>query len=266
MQIKFLSDSSALLIDEKYLVIADLHLGLELELARKGIMVPNQLPKFQEKIDRLIKETGAKEFIILGDVKHEYKGISWTELRDVPEFLKNLQKKVKVRIIKGNHDGGIEAIAPAGVKVYEPTGFVLEDVALTHGAAWPKISALSTKTLIMGHIHPAIEFWSSGARMTEHIWIKAKINRAALEKKYKMTARSAAKCMLEQAIIVPTFNHLAGGVAFNSESFKPQDPLLKNAIDWKNAEVFLLDGTALGNMTALRSKAAKELSKIKSKK
>lgn len=246
MQIKFLSDSSALLIDNKYLIIADLHIGLELELARKGIMVPNQLPKFQEKLDKLIDETGATELIILGDVKHEYKGIGWIELRDLPDFFKHLLKKVKIRIVKGNHDGGIEAIAPAGVKVYEPTGFALEDVALTHGNAWPKKEMLDCKTLIMGHIHPAIKFWSSGARMTEHVWIKAKIKPEALEKKYKK------KCSLEQAILAPTFNHLSSGIAFNSKNFSPHDPLLKNAIDWKNAEVFLLDGTALGELSKMK--------------
>lgn len=248
MQIKFLSDSSALLLDEKYLVISDLHLGLELELARKGIMVPNQLPKLQEKLDKLIEETGAKELIILGDVKHEYKGISWIELRDLPDFFKHLLKKVKIRIVKGNHDGGIEAIAPAGVKVYEPTGFALEDVALTHGNAWPKKEMLDCKTLIMGHIHPAIEFWSSGARMTEHVWIKAPFIPDVLENKFKK------KCSLKEAIIVPTFNHLAGGIAFNKEGFSPLGPLLSKSINYKKGEVFLLDGTHLGRLDEMKSK------------
>ena len=254
MKIKFVADAPALLLDEKYLVIADLHLGLELELARKGIMVPSQVQKLQERLDKLIKETGAKELIILGDIKHEYRGISWTELKDLPEFFNHLLKKVKVRIVKGNHDGGIEAVMPAGVKVYEPMGFILSErsepidcVALTHGQAWPKKEMLDCKTLLMGHIHPAIEFWSSGARMTEHVWIKAKINSEVLEKKYKK------KCMLQEAIITPTFNHLAGGMAFNSERFKPMGPLLTKAIDWKNAEVFLLDGTSLGELSKMKS-------------
>jgi len=248
MQIKFLADQPALLLDNTYLVIADTHIGLELELARKGIMVPNQLPKFQEKLDKLIDETGAKELIILGDIKHDYKGVSWAELRDLLKFFAHIMEKIKVRIIKGNHDGGIEAVMPAGVKVYEPTGFVLEDVALTHGQAWPKKEMLNCKTLIMGHIHPAIEFWSSGARMTEHVWIKAPMNANVLEKKFKK------KCALHEAIIVPTFNHLAGGAAFNAGNFKPIGPLLSKVVGYKRAEVFLLDGTALGKLNRIKSK------------
>ena len=250
MPISFVHDEPALLIEDlepnekgqKTLVIADLHIGLERELAKKGIHVPDQLLKLQERLFRIIKETGAQRVIILGDIKNEYAGTTWGDISDVPAFFSRLTERVKVTIVKGNHDGGIEAVVPKNVEVHEPEGFVLGDYLFTHGQAWPRKSDLTAKTLIMGHTHPAVEFWSSGARSVEPVWIRAPVNKKALEKKFK------TEVDLETAIIVPVFNHLAGGAAFNSPDFKPLGPLLAKAADWKEGEAFLLDGTYLGKI------------------
>jgi len=241
--IQFVPGEPALLLEpEKILVIADLHIGLERELAKKGIHVPDQLLKLQGRLFKIIKETGAKHVIILGDVKNEYAGTGWGDLADVPAFFSRLTEKVAVTIVKGNHDGGIEAVVPKNVEIYEPEGFVLGGFLFTHGQAWPDKNGLSAKTLIMGHTHPAVEFWSSGARSVEPVWIRAPINKKLLERKFKTEVN------LETAIIVPVFNHLAGGAAFNGGDFKPQGPLLSKATDWKAGEAFLLDGTYLGKL------------------
>jgi len=246
MQIEFVPDEPALLIKpDDILVVADLHIGLERELARKGIHVPDQLLKLQERLFRIIGKTGAKRVIILGDIKNEYAGTGWNDLADVPAFFSRLTERVKVTIVKGNHDGGIENVIPSNVEVHEPEGFVLGDILFTHGQAWPRKTDLSAKTLIMGHIHPAVEFWSSGARSVEHAWIRAPVDKKALERKFK------TEVALENAIIVPAFNHLSGGATFNNIDFKPMGPLLSKAVDWKNGEVFLLDGTFLGVLKSL---------------
>jgi len=244
--IKFVANSPALFIKkEKMLVIADLHIGLEYELAKKGIVVPSQTKKMEKRLYELLNITRAKHVVILGDIKHEYAGVSWSELTDVPAFFDAILKKAKVSVVKGNHDGGIESILPNSVNVYEPSGFVISDFLLTHGQAWPKKSSLYAKFLILGHIHPAIEFWSAGARCVEHVWLRAPINKRALESKFKV------KSNLEKAIIVPVFNHLAGGFALNASDFKPTGPLLSKAIKWKEGEIFLLDGTFLGKLNSL---------------
>jgi hypothetical protein len=52
---------------------------------------------------------------------------------------------------------------------------------------------------------------------------------------------------------MPVFNPIIGGVAINGEDFEPIGPLLKNnAVRWKSGEVFLLDGTYLGNLKELK--------------
>lgn len=268
---EFVPDEPALLIEapaqdekrqkktEKILVIADLHIGLERELARKGIIVPDQLLKLQERLFKIIEKTGAERIVILGDVKNEYVGTSWGDLADVPAFFSRLTnlpigrisgrsphsrltEKVKVTIVKGNHDGGIEAVLPKNVDVYEPSGFVCRDCLFTHGQAWPEKTALSARTIIMGHIHPTVEFWSSGARSLEHVWISAPVEKGVIERKF------GAETNLQTAVVVPVFNHLAGGVAFNGKDFKPIGPLLSKAVDWRNGDVYLLDGTYLGKL------------------
>jgi len=267
MQIKFLPERALLMESrskgqggEKTLVIADLHIGLELELSKKGITLPPQLPLLEKRIGLLLEQTKATRLILLGDIKHETTGISWSELWDVPEFLQRLKKKARTEIVKGNHDGGIEGIVPADIKVHEPSGLLLGDVLLAHGQAWPHITSAEAKakTLIIGHIHPAVEFWSSGARQAEHVFLKAAIDRKALEKRFK--TKSIA---LKNAIIMPTFNLLMGGVAFNSERFKPSGPLLEKVIEWKKAQVWLLDGTFLGTLDKMKIRKKKEKSKLR---
>lgn len=244
MKIKFLTEP-ALLLENKILLIADLHIGLENEIYRSGITVPSQLDKIQKRIDKLIKTTKAKHLVLLGDIKHQVPTISWQEHREIPKFLEHF--KIRVSIVKGNHDGNIERLAPADIDVYEPQGFKLGDFLLLHGQAWPDKKFLDAKYLVMGHVHPAVEFWTGNFRSIEPCWLKCEINKKEIKKKYKTESK------LEQGIVMPSFNHLIGGMAFNSKEFKPLGPLLKNnVLKWKNSDVYLLDGTYLGGLLSLR--------------
>jgi putative SbcD/Mre11-related phosphoesterase len=243
---KFLTEP-ALLIDNKVLVITDLHIGLEYEIYKSGITVPSQVGKLEERIDRLIKTTRAKHLVILGDVKHQVPAISWQEYKEIPHFFDHF--KIKISVIKGNHDGNIERLAPADVDVYEPTGFKLGKFLLTHGQAWPDKKDLDAEYLVMGHVHPAVEFWTGNFRSIEPCWLKCRIDQKKILKKYKVESK------IEQGIVMPSFNHLIGGMAFNSKDFKPLGPLLTNQVlKWKKSEVYLLDGTYLGELDGLKSK------------
>jgi putative SbcD/Mre11-related phosphoesterase len=244
MEMKFLTDRALLI--EKTLIIADLHIGIEYELARSGIRIPHQVKKMQKRIEKLLKQTKAKELIVLGDIKHQVPIISKQEEFEIPEFLENLSKKAKLSIVKGNHDGDIESIAPDNVKIYDPSGFRSGDFAFLHGQSWPNKDLLKAKYLIMAHVHPAIEFWTGGIRFSEHVWLKCNVNKDKFEKKLKLP------CNLEEAIVMPAFNPIIGGIAFNSEDFQPLGPILKNnVIDWKSSKVFLLDGTDIGTLKKL---------------
>jgi putative SbcD/Mre11-related phosphoesterase len=243
MDVKFLTDR-ALLLPGGTLVIADLHIGLERELAEAGIHVPDQAGRLQKRIDALIRQTKAKRLIILGDLKHNVPTITRTEWREIPAFLEHLSKKVKVSIIKGNHDGDIDRLVPKGVDVIEPKGMVIGDFALTHGQAWPGKKLLGCRTLIFAHIHPAIEFRAGRYRAIEHCWLRCPVDADVLKKKFGKTVK------LKDAIMMPAFNSLIGGVAVNGKDFGLLGPLLRTgAVKIKGAEVWLTDGTAIGHLS-----------------
>ena len=246
MIMKFLTEP-ALLIG-KTLVIADLHIGIEYEIFRSGITIPSQVDKLEKRIDKLINQTKANHLVILGDVKHQVPNISWQEYKEIPKFLEHFSE-IKVSIIKGNHDGNIERLTKKDVNIYEPQGFKINDFLLTHGQAWPDKNDLDATCLIMGHVHPAVEFWTENFRTIEPCWLKCEVSNKKIEEKFGI------KTKFKQGIVMPAFNHLIGGMAFNSKDFEPLGPLLKNEVlKWKEAEVYLLDGTFLGNLKDLKEK------------
>jgi hypothetical protein len=227
-------------------VISDTHIGIEYEIYKSGITIPSQVERLEKRIDKMIKITKAKHLVILGDVKHQVPSISWQEYREIPNFLEHF-KNVKITIVKGNHDGFIERLAPAHIDIYESQGFKLGDILLTHGQAWPDKKYLDAEYLIIGHVHPAIQFLVESFRSIEPCWLKCEIDNKKLLEKFKV------KTKFKQGIIMPAFNHLIGGMAFNSKDFEPLGPLLTNEIlKWKEAEVYLLDGTFLGNLNKLK--------------
>jgi putative SbcD/Mre11-related phosphoesterase len=247
MKIKFLTEP-ALLIENKVLIIADLHLGIEYEIFRSGITIPSQIERLEKRIDKLIKQTKANHLVILGDVKHQVPTISWQEYKEIPKFLDHFQN-IKISIVKGNHDGNIERLARKDIDIYEPTGFKINNFLLTHGQAWPNKNDLNAEYLIMGHVHSAVEFWTENFRTIEPCWLKCGIDNKRLKEKYGINTK------LKRGIIMPAFNHLIGGMAFNSKNFEPLGPLLKNGVlKWREAEIYLLDGTFLGILKELKSK------------
>ena len=247
MQMKFLTEP-ALLIDGT-LVVADLHLGIEAELSRHGVNIPSQTQSVQRKIEQLLSETKAKRLIILGDVKHNVPNITWNERQELPTFLAELAGRAELSIVKGNHDGDIDSLAPKSVKVYGSGGFRLGDYGFVHGHAWPSARLLDCKYLVIAHSHPSVEFFSSGTRITEHVWLRCPVDSAIMESHYKK------KCGLKEAVIMPAFNPISGGSAFNAEGFRPIGPLLtNNAVEWKESKVYLLDGTYLGRLEKLKSR------------
>jgi len=219
--LKFLVNEPALMID-RALVIADLHLGLEYELLANGINIPDQAERMVKRIRRLVKENRAKELIIIGDLKHTIAGVSWPEQEEISEFMGKLEKLCPVTVVKGNHDGNIEQYVK---KVYPPEGFDYHGYWILHGHANPPKRALK-KTIIMGHLHPSVEFKDSlGGRLSERVWIRT-----------------------PNVIVMPAFNELLGGVDVRVGILGP----MKKHIDPKKAELYLLDGLHIGRMSELR--------------
>ncbi len=242
---RFVTGEPALLVGD-CLVVADLHIGVELEFRKAGVHIPSQTRDMVRRLDRLLEKTGAKRLIIIGDVKHRVPGTSFQELKEVPGFFLHFSRKVKVEIVPGNHDTNLKALAPKAV-MHPAKGVIVGDAWLCHGHAWPPAAFLKAKHIVIGHSHPQVEFRNSlGYRWAEPAWIKAPLRRAALKKRFK----SAGKGRLPDLTVMPSFNRFAGGESVNRKKLHLLGPL-ENVVDKPRAEAVLLDGTLLGRIRGL---------------
>jgi len=245
--------------ETKSLVLADIHLGIEWDLYRSGITIPSRMEHILKRIRGYIHEHSPDRIILLGDVKHNVPQISWQERDEIPYFLGSLAEHAHVDIFPGNHDGGIEYLLPeAGdVTVHPVRGAIIEDVAYLHGHTWPDPKLLSANFIITAHNHPTIRFTDSlGYAMVEHSWIRTRLNIDIFQKHFSSLElnKESKNWNNPELIIVPSFNELCGGVAFN-ESL--HDDLLgpmfsSGGVDIDKAEVYLLDGTQLGVLKNIR--------------
>ncbi len=248
---KFIKNFPTLFIPEiKSLVIADLHIGIEYELYKSGIKIPNQVKEMKKNIEKVIKQTKAERLIILGDIKHDVPGINYQEIREIPEFLKSLSKKIKIDICLGNHDTYLKEILSEDIKLHGTKGFKIKNFGFNHGHAWPSKELLTCDYLIIGHTHPIIQFIDKfGYRIIEPVWVKGKIDKTKIKEKYKVNETGKL-----EVIIMPAFNRLLGGTPVNTKTTKDEllGPLLKNDfINMQTVEFYLLDGTYIGKLKNL---------------
>lgn len=137
----------------KTIVIADVHIGYEESLNKQGIMLPRlQFKETMQRLERITKYLDFETVIILGDLKHEFGKISDQEWRETLKFLDFFKDK-KIVLIKGNHDTVLGPIAEKrNVEIVE--SYSIDDVLFLHGDKLPEKT--DTKTIIIGHEHPAI--------------------------------------------------------------------------------------------------------------
>ncbi len=246
----------------KTLIIADLHLGWEMNLARKGIHIPSQTKKILRKLLQLTDMTKPDTLIFLGDVKDTIAKAEAGDWQDIPEFFETLETKIRdIQIIRGNHDGNLEPLLSQNVKLHPSTGIALNMTGFFHGHTWPAKKLLKCTTLVMGHVHPTISFRDSlGFQITTPVWIKApcspeKLTNACLKRKpAKNSART--KSSVKELLIMPCFNDFLGGRPLNKrrESKSYVGPVLRSeAVKIDEAEAYLLDGTFLGTVEHLKA-------------
>jgi metallophosphoesterase superfamily enzyme len=106
----------------------------------------------------------------------------------------------------------------------------------------------------MGHNHPIVRLADVlGHVSSKPVWIRSRFEEHAFKERYPEFRDFSNP----RVIIMPAFNELVGGVAFNEASYDTLlGPLFTNrAIKLEEAEAYLLDGTYLGTIKQLRSLA-----------
>lgn len=254
-------DEPALVVsnETKALVIADVHLGIEWDLYRSGFSIPSRMKFGLERVLAYIEKVSPDRVILLGDVKHNVPQISWQERDEIPYFLSELSDHAIVDIFPGNHDGGIEYLLPEGkdINVHPVRGSVIEDVGYFHGHTWPDPKLLAADYIITAHNHPTIRLTDSlGYATVEQSWIRTRLNLPVLQGHFTSLELGEDNDNWNdpELIVVPSFNELCGGVAFNESM---HDDLLgplfsSKGVDIDNAQAYLLDGTQLGKLKNIR--------------
>jgi len=242
-ELKPIPNEPALLINNKILVVADLHIGIESELREQGINTASQTQIMTNRLITLCKKYKSKEIVLLGDIKHNIPSLTIQERKDVINFLETIQQYGIIHIISGNHDGNIQRITPTSITIHPSDGFILENIGFVHGHRWPSEEIMRCEQIIMAHTHPTIMLTDRLEYKTfEPCWLKAKTIQDKLEDRYPDSKES-------QILVTPAFNPLCGGISVNREGI--MGPIGK-IIDVENTEVYLLDGSDLGKVKDIK--------------
>ena len=229
------------------LLISDLHLGMEKEMAKKGFSVPSYSMKMVGRIRDIAEEHSLTRLVVLGDVKHSVGKVEDIDWGVVPWFFETMLDLFQlVEVVPGNHDGNIRTVLPQRVMLHPSEGAVLEAggdrIGVAHGHAWPSLRAFETKKLVIGHSHFTYEMKDNlGTRSREPVWVHARFDVREMTEKagYKSRVRGVG-----ELTVMPPFNRLVGGQPINrKKSFEFGPVLSSGAIDLETADIFLLDGT-----------------------
>ncbi len=228
------------------ILVSDLHLGLEKELASKGFRVPPYSMKILDRIKGIGEAYKAERIIVLGDVKHSIGKVEDIDWNILPWFFETLLDLFpSVEVVPGNHDGGIKSLLPVRVKLHPASGVVIGDeekVGVTHGHSWPSQDVIATGNIVIGHSHFRYEMRDRfGVKSREAVWLFARYRIEKLLEKagYLPTVKGRG-----ELAVMPPFNRLVGGQAINAPGRFRFGPVLSSGvIDAKTADIFLLDGT-----------------------
>jgi hypothetical protein len=225
---------------ERVLVIGDLHLGYEEALNKSGVLVGRKM--FDEMLsdfNAVFGEVGkVDKIVVLGDVKHDFGGISrqeWKEVNAILDYFESMAGKVIV--IRGNHDTILEPILKKrGMRLLGC--YIWEGFAFVHGDEdYDELWLKNVETIVVGHGHPAV-------RLREPGGIK--------EEKYKcfLSGKFGGKKM----IVVPSFiDYYAGSDPRDDEMVMAWD------VNWGNFDVFVvsesdesMDALSFGKLKKLK--------------
>lgn len=232
---------------ENTLLISDLHLGLEKEMAKKGFRLPAYSVKMVDRVKGIAERFGTERLVVLGDVKHTVGKVEDIDWGVVPWFFDTMLDIFRgVGVVPGNHDGNIRTVLPQRVALHTSQGMVLGSgrgrIGVAHGHAWPSAEAIATRNLVIGHSHFTYEMRDPlGARTREAVWVRAEYDVAELMEGagYESTAKGKG-----ELTVMPPFNRLVGGQPINrSRSFQFGPVLSSRSVSLEDADIFLTDGT-----------------------
>jgi hypothetical protein len=230
--------------EERALVVADYHAGLEVALRYDGVEVRSRAADRRERTRRLLARTGADRVVFLGDLANAIGSPGREEREELEALLSGLTARVPVTVVKGNHDGGIEEVVAEldveGVTVVDGPGTRIGSVGFAHGHTWPSREVLSAGTVCVAHEHPVVRLEDEvGGRRIERVWLRGRLEPGPF------AAHHSDLRVEGDLVVFPAFNELTGGTWVNVEGQGFLSPFLPDGL--AEGEAYLLDGTRLGD-------------------
>ena len=206
MNLEFIGDGPALVVtgEERYLVVADLHFGIEADLALHGLHFRSRSKARLERLLAIVDRADPDGLVLLGDVKHSIPSLSRQEYYELPRILETLRDRVPLRVFPGNHDIGIERyLRPAEICAKE--GAVIDGIGYLHGHMYPS-PLLAGHLMIVGHHHPLLSLRDDvGCALQSPAYLRAGVDTKGLG-----MADDQDGVTPTRVLFMPAFNEIAG--------------------------------------------------------
>ena len=245
MKMEFIGEGPALVIEgeQRMLIVADLHFGIEADLAAHGLHFKSRSELRLERLHKVIDTTKPDELVLLGDVKHSIPSLTWQEYHEMPKILDSLRTRLPLHVFPGNHDIGIERFLREG-EIRPKDGIVLDGVGYLHGHMIPS-PELAGHLVVIGHHHPQLSLMDEvGCALQSPAYLRAGIDTGDPVKK-----QSVKNILPSRVLFMPSFNEIAGYDILQIIK-KPFSPLSRLMIK-EDTEIILADGTYIGPLRAL---------------
>jgi putative SbcD/Mre11-related phosphoesterase len=227
--------------DERLLVVADYHAGIEAGLRYDGVELQSAAADRRDRLLALLDRTGADRLVVVGDLGHAIGDPFEDERAELAALFEALT--VPVTLVKGNHDGDLEPVLAdldAEVTVTPAHGTRIGSVGFAHGHTWPAPDVLAADVVCIGHEHPVVRLEDTvGGARKERAWLRGPLDPSPFSEQFDEPVETDG-----DLVVCPAFNDRSGGTWVNVEGQSFLAPFLPAALD--EAEAFLLDGTRLG--------------------
>ncbi|MFQ5979757.1 MAG: metallophosphoesterase [Candidatus Heimdallarchaeota archaeon] len=266
--------------EAKFLIVADFHVGLELETFRDtGVRLDGLSTAMIEDFCALIRQNNPTAVFILGDLEHSFRQSRSTKEKGqispfstVGTFESRFKRRAleplasldqNIMLVRGNHDINSQEILPPSVRISGARGFCLNvpgrgRIGLLHGHAYP---SFFSEEIILSHIHPSVQIKEEGLDVYHRLAvvlrgeISAAAYQAILGEKVPEKKRIPIATPSVRITILPSFNETIFGSPVNRQPRKIPSAFMSKLFSQVDFEVFLTDGKFLGCLSQLLSHA-----------
>ena len=246
MKMEFFGEGPALVIEgeNRLLIVADLHFGIESDLAAHGLHFRSRSTDRLERLMKIIDLADPDMLVLLGDIKHSIPSLTRQEYVELPVILETLRSRIPLKVFPGNHDIGIESYLRE-TELQPKEGTILDGVGYLHGHMYPS-PHLAGHLMIIGHHHPLLLLKDEvGCALQAPAYLRAELDTG------KLGMDILAENPPTRVLFMPSFNEIAGYdiLQIVRNPFSPLSRFMKK----KDAEIILADGTYIGSLSSLQS-------------